>query len=94
MKAIKVNLEDKDTINNIKDILWIIIAILLLFISVGQVKIEEEHKEIKARYEQIKQENTFLIKENDKLNDYIKQLIKEANNQPSIVNNRDTRRNQ
>lgn len=91
MKAIKVNLEDKDTINNIKDILWIIIAFFLLFISVGQVKIEEEHKEIKARYEQMKQDNTFLIKENEKINDYIKILIKEANNQPSIVNNRDTR---
>lgn len=94
MKEIKLNLKDKNTINNIKDILWIIIAILLLFISVGQVKIEEEQKEIKARYDQIKQDNTLLIKENDKLNDYIKQLIKEANNQPSIVNNRDARGNE
>lgn len=90
---IKVNLSDKNTINNIKDVLWIIIAILLLFISVGQVKIEEEHKEIKNRYEQIKQDNTILIKENDKLNDYIKILIKEANEQPSVVNNKDTRGN-
>lgn len=91
MKGIKVNLEDKNTIDNIKNILWIIIAILLLFISVGQVKIECNQKEIKARYEQIKEDNTILIKKNNELNEYTKTLIKEANEQPSIVNNLDTR---
>ena len=90
---IKVNLSDKNTIDNIKNILIIIIAILLLFISVGQVKVEEEHKEIKNRYEQIKQDNTELIKINKEQGNYIKTLIKEANNQFSIVNNRDTRGN-
>ena len=93
MKPIKVNLKDKDTINNTKDILWIIIAILLLFISVGQVKIEEEHKEIRARYEQIKEYNTVLIKDNNELSEYVRTFIKEANEQPRIVNNLDTRRN-
>lgn len=91
MKSIKVNLKDKDTINNTKDILWIIIAILLLFISVGQVKIEEEHKEIRARYEQIKEYNTVLIKDNNELSEYVRTFIKEANEQPRIVNNFDTR---
>lgn len=91
MKTIKINLEDKNTIENIKDTLWIIIAVLLLFMAVGQVNIEENHKEIKNRYEQIKQENTDLIKINKEQSEYIKTLIKEANEQPSIVNNKDTR---
>ena len=88
---IKVNLNDKDTIENIKNIILIIISILLLFIAVGQVNIEEKHREIKNRYEQIKQENTDLIKINKEQSEYIKTLIKEANEQPSIVNNKDTR---
>lgn len=91
MKTIKVNLEDNNTIEHIKDVLWIIIAILLLFVTVGQVNIEEEHREIKTRYEQIKQENTDLIKINKEQSEYIKTLLKEANEQPSIVNNKDTR---
>lgn len=91
MKTIKINLEDKNTIEYIKNILWIIIAVLLLFVTVGQVNIEEEHREIKNRYEQIKQENTDLIKINKEQSEYIKILIKEANEQSSIVNNRDTR---
>lgn len=91
MKRIKVNLSDKNTIESAKDTLWIIIAILLLFISVGQVEIEEKHKEIKERYEQIKEDNTMLIKENDELNDYIKALTKEANEQPNVTNNLETR---
>lgn len=91
MKAIKVNLEDKDTINNIKDILLFIIAFFLLFIIVGQTGIEEKHREIKIRYEQIKEYNAELIKINNEQNEYIKKLIKDANEQPSIVNNKDTR---
>lgn len=91
MKTIKINLEDKNTIEYIKNILWIIIAILLLFISIGQVKLEEDHKEIKSRYEQIKEDNTILIKINKEQNEYIKELIKEADEQPSVVNNKDTR---
>ena len=62
-----------------------------MFITVGQTGIEEEHKEIKERYEQIKQENTDLIKINKEQSEYIKTLIKEANEQPNITNNKETR---
>ncbi|MDO4282363.1 MAG: hypothetical protein Q4D02_01890 [Clostridia bacterium] len=88
---VKVNLKDKQTINNIKDILFILIVIFLLILIVGQTAIQEQHTEIKARYEQIKEYNTLLIKKNNELNDYIETLIKKANEQDSRSNNLDTR---
>lgn len=42
---------------------------------------------------QIKEYNTVLIKDNNELSEYVRTFIKEANEQPRIVNNLDTRRN-
>lgn len=77
---IKIRLNEEQFIEILKDILLFLICIVSLFLAVGFAEIKDENEEIKSRYEQLKQDNTELIKQ-----------LKEASEQPSIVNNRDTR---
>lgn len=64
---IKLNLADKITIEHIKDIALILVATFLIVLAAGQAKLEEENKVLKERYEQTKEINTLLIKENKEL---------------------------
>lgn len=87
MKSIKVNLKDNKTIACLKDILLIMMAITLLFLAIAQEKIQYNQKEIVCRYEQIKEDNTNLIKENQELN----KMLKDTFEQDNITNNIETR---
>lgn len=77
---IKIKLNESQFIEFLKDILLFMLCVVSLFLAAFNAEINEQNKEIKARYEQVKQDNTELIKQ-----------LREADLQPSIVNNRDTR---
>lgn len=77
---IKIKLNEEQFINGVKDILLLILCFMAIYLASFNVEISEQNKEIKARYEQVKQDNTELIKQ-----------LREADLQPSIVNNLDTR---
>ena len=77
---IKIKLNEGQFIEILKDILLFLICVVSLFLAVGFAEIKGQNEEIKERYEQVKQDNTELIKQ-----------LKEADLQPNITNNRDTR---
>lgn len=77
---IKIKLNEGQFIEMLKDILLLLICVVSLFLAAGFSELKEQNKEIKSRYEQVKQDNTELIKQ-----------LKEADLQPDVVNNRDTR---
>lgn len=77
---IKIKLNEGQFIEMLKDMLLFLICIVSLFLAAGFSELKEQNEEIKARYEQIKQDNTELIKQ-----------LKEADLQPNLTNNRDTR---
>lgn len=87
MKAIKVNLSDENTKNNLRDLFILIILISLFIISINSLIVIDKYEEVKTRYEQIKQDNTTLIKENQELN----KLLRETLEQDDRSNNLDTR---
>lgn len=64
---IKLNLADKITIEHIKDIALILVATFLLILAAGQAELQDQNKALKERYEQTKEINTILIKENKEL---------------------------
>ena len=77
---IKIKLNESQFIEFLKDMLLFTLCVVSLFLAAFNAEISEQNKEIKARYEQVKQDNTELIKQ-----------LKEADLQPNITNNRDTR---
>ena len=77
---IKIKLNEGQFIEMLQDMLLFLICIVSLFLAAGFSELKEQNEEIKARYEQIKQDNTELIKQ-----------LKEADLQPNLTNNRDTR---
>lgn len=87
MKAIKVNLSDENTKNNLRDLFILIILISLFIISINSLIVIDKYEEVKTRYEKIKQDNTTLIKENQELN----KLLRETLEQNDRSNNLDTR---
>ena len=87
MKAIKVNLSDENTKNNLRDLFILIILISLFIISINSLIVIDKYEEVKTRYEKIKQDNTTLIKENQELN----KLLRETLEQDDRSNNLDTR---
>lgn len=64
---IKLNLADKITIEHIKDIALILVATFLLILAAGQAELQDQNRKLKERYEQTKEINTILIKENKEL---------------------------
>lgn len=77
---IKIRLNEEKFIEFFKDMLLLIICVTSLALAAFNAEINEQNKEIKARYEQVKQDNTELIKQ-----------LREADLQPNVTNNRDTR---
>lgn len=83
---IKLNLKDEKTISHLKNIEIVLQLILLLIFSIIIECKLRENEEIIYRYEQIKQDNTVLIKENQELN----KMLKDTLEQDSKTNNLDT----
>lgn len=77
---IKIKLTEEQFINGVKGILLFILCFMAIYLAAFNAEISEQNKEIKARYEQVKEDNTELIKQ-----------LKEADLQPNVTNNRDTR---
>lgn len=77
---IKIKISEEQFINAVKDILLFLICVVSLFLAAGFAELSDQNKEIKSRYEQVKQDNTELIKK-----------LKDVDLQPNITNNRDTR---
>lgn len=88
---IKIKLNEGQFIEFLKDMLLFMICVTSLALAAFNAELREQSGETKTRYEQIKEDNTKLIKINNEQNEYIKQLLKEADLQPNVTNNRDTR---
>jgi len=76
----KITVNYKDITETITNILLAILLVMCIVFAYDNSNLKEDNKEIKARYNLVQNEKTELLKQ-----------LKEASEQPSIVNNLDTR---